>query len=176
MADAKITELAELDATPDDSDLVALVDDPGGSPVTKKITVANLSSPFMSFEASDNLKASANTERTEAGTGYVKIKEIKVKRLGTIRVDFDIKQNNGDPSYTAFGRIYVNGGAVGTIRSTDNTSYVTVVAEDFTVERDDLVQLYLRLQTGGGGIFAYAQNFRLYWDVVSIADYSVDID
>ena len=42
MADQKITELDELNATPDNTDLVAIVDDVAGTPVTKKITIANL--------------------------------------------------------------------------------------------------------------------------------------
>ena len=42
MADQKITELTELNATPDTTDLVAIVDDVAGTPVTKKITIANL--------------------------------------------------------------------------------------------------------------------------------------
>ena len=42
MADQKITEFTELDATPDVTDLVAIVDDVAGSPITKKITIANL--------------------------------------------------------------------------------------------------------------------------------------
>jgi hypothetical protein len=42
MADAKITELDALGATPDNADLVAMVDDVAGTPVTKKLTIANL--------------------------------------------------------------------------------------------------------------------------------------
>lgn len=41
MADARISELTEL-ATPDGVDLVAVVDDPSGTPVTKKTTVAGI--------------------------------------------------------------------------------------------------------------------------------------
>lgn len=41
MADAKITQLAEL-TTVDAGDLLPIVDDPSGSPVTKKITALNL--------------------------------------------------------------------------------------------------------------------------------------
>lgn len=40
LADAKITQLTEL-TTPADGDLLAIVDDPSGSPITKKITKAN---------------------------------------------------------------------------------------------------------------------------------------
>ena len=42
MADKKITQLNELNATPDNSDIIPIVDNPGGSAETKKITVANL--------------------------------------------------------------------------------------------------------------------------------------
>ncbi len=42
MADKKITELTALGAAPDTADILAIVDDPGGTPVTKKVTVANL--------------------------------------------------------------------------------------------------------------------------------------
>lgn len=41
MANVKITELSEA-TTPTTDDLVAIVDDPGGTPVTKKSTLANL--------------------------------------------------------------------------------------------------------------------------------------
>ena len=41
MADQRISELTEL-TTPADEDLLVIVDDPSGTPVTKKITKANL--------------------------------------------------------------------------------------------------------------------------------------
>lgn len=49
MADQKISELTEL-TTPADEDLLAIVDDPGGSPVTKKITFSNLKANVDSYE------------------------------------------------------------------------------------------------------------------------------
>jgi hypothetical protein len=42
MANAKITELNELATTPDNADVIAIVDDPAGIAETKKITIANL--------------------------------------------------------------------------------------------------------------------------------------
>jgi len=42
MADKKITELTALGATPAGTDIIPMVDDPGGTPVTKKVTVTNL--------------------------------------------------------------------------------------------------------------------------------------
>lgn len=45
MADAKITQLTAL-TTPDNSDLLVIVDDPSGTPITKKITVSDLGTMF----------------------------------------------------------------------------------------------------------------------------------
>ena len=42
MANSKITQLTALGAKPADSDILVVVDDPGGTPVTKKVTYANL--------------------------------------------------------------------------------------------------------------------------------------
>ena len=42
MADTKITGLTALGAKPADTDVLVVVDDPGGTPVTKKVTYANL--------------------------------------------------------------------------------------------------------------------------------------
>ena len=44
MVNKKITELNELAAQPASTDTIAIVDDPGGSPETKYITIANLHS------------------------------------------------------------------------------------------------------------------------------------
>ena len=41
MADLKITQLTE-NTSPQTSDILPMVDDPGGTPVTKKITIENL--------------------------------------------------------------------------------------------------------------------------------------
>jgi len=42
MADTKISALTELATTPTSGDLTVIIDDPGGTPVSKKITVDNL--------------------------------------------------------------------------------------------------------------------------------------
>ena len=42
MADAKITALTALTGAPDVADILPIVDDPAGTPITKKITVADL--------------------------------------------------------------------------------------------------------------------------------------
>lgn len=71
MVDKKITELTEL-TTPAAVDVVAIVDDPAGSPVTKKMTYANLESNLsitasqvsdFDTEVSNNSSVTANTAK-----------------------------------------------------------------------------------------------------------------
>jgi len=59
MADQKITQLTEL-TTPASGDTFAIVDDPAGSPVTKKITIDNLDLDLMDNSNSNFADLSAN--------------------------------------------------------------------------------------------------------------------
>lgn len=63
MADAKTTALSSL-ATPSDDDLLYIVDDPGGSPVGKKVTLAALRAALLNIQqasASGDATLSSNT-------------------------------------------------------------------------------------------------------------------
>jgi hypothetical protein len=75
-----------------------------------------------------------------ASGGYVKCAEIKIKLAGTYRVSFVIHSDEGSMS-TAWGRIYKNGAAVGTQRSTASASWVQFT-ENISFIADDLCQLY----------------------------------
>lgn len=66
MVDQKITALTELAAAPDDSDVLAIVDDPAGTPATKKITAVNLNkeqSIIVTSAASDTTPDPARASR-----------------------------------------------------------------------------------------------------------------
>ena len=74
MVDKKITALTEL-TTPVAADVIAIVDDPAGSPVTKKITYANVESNLsitasqvsdFDTEVSNNSSVTANTSASHA--------------------------------------------------------------------------------------------------------------
>ena len=52
MADSKITQLTELTA-PDAGDLLAIVDDPAGTPITKKIKASVLGIPVIAYKSAD---------------------------------------------------------------------------------------------------------------------------
>jgi hypothetical protein len=123
--------------------------------------------------ASDTLVASADTERAWTDDAYTKRKEIIVRLGGTIRVKFDMKRSAvGAPG--VLGKIYVNGVAVGTERSSGDTTYETF-SEDISISPFDLVQLYTN-RNGGAGITGYVRNFRIYYDLSSLDQTTVNTD
>jgi len=70
MADQKITELTEL-STPEANDLLVIVDDPSGTPVTKKITVGNV---IVDATTTVKGKASFNSDDFSVSSGAVSLK------------------------------------------------------------------------------------------------------
>lgn len=72
---------------------------------------------------------------------YKKIGEIQVKRGGTVRVSFNMSVDHS--AWRAYGRVYVNGVAVGSERSTSSVTS-SAFTENITVEAGDLVQLYAK--------------------------------
>ncbi len=108
-------------------------------------------SKLTNYSIGTLLVAKADAIKTVTSTSYIKVKEIYVPREGTITIKFDLI---GDSSYggTTYGRIYINGSASGTERSTSvHTSYTTYT-ENISVSSGDLVQLYMkRSQSSGDG-------------------------
>ena len=75
MADKKVTQLAALTA-PNKNDLLLVVDDPAGTPVSKKITIENLLGATTALEvaavnidATGQYRISGNTVLIEADNG-----------------------------------------------------------------------------------------------------------
>jgi hypothetical protein len=79
-------------------------------------------------------------------TGYTKIRESLSGGTGTIRVKFNIKSEIS--TNIAYGRIYINGSAVGTERTNNTTTYVSYT-EDINCVKGDLIQLYIKNGTLG---------------------------
>lgn len=91
------------------------------------------------------LEAQSIAQRTHYTTTYEKVKEISVGKGGVITVSFRLATAApGSLTYAAVGRIYVNGVAIGTERTTTSSSFVTYT-EDITINAGDLVQLYIKL-------------------------------
>ncbi len=107
--------------------------------------------------ASNNLKLSADTERTTNITSYVLIKRIAVYITGVYRISFDLKSSNT----VVNGRIYRNGVAYGTERATNSSSYITYT-EDLPFKEGDCIELYAK--SPGEAVDATLRNFRISFD------------
>ncbi len=81
------------------------------------------------------------TGATTSSVSYVKVKEVHVVNSGVVTVSFGLLTNGN--GIAASGRIYVNGVAVGTIRSTTSTSFTTYT-ENITIPAQAYVQLYIK--------------------------------
>lgn len=145
-------------------------------PVFNGSGLTNVTGLNILLTASNNLKYSADTERTQTTTNtYTIKKQITIRQRGTIRVKFDLK--GSDTTYQFYGRIYVNGIAVGTERLQQGagaTTYVTY-SEDITIAPYDLVQLYIKNESTGG-LTTYCRNFQIYYDVSNPVNGTVDTD
>ncbi len=116
---------------------------------------------YRGFSASNNLRHSNDTERSTASSSYTKVKEcLLLEDISACRIKFTIRELiNGQ---TAYGRIYKNGVAIGTERSTTSNTGEEF-SEDFTnLVAGDLIQIYIKKSVTGNT--AYAKNFRFYWD------------
>ena len=111
---------------------------------------------LQAYTAGDYLIQSNDTERSTTSGSYVKLKEIKVLRAGAYRIKFDIK---ADGASTAYGRIYKNGSAVGTERSTMLTGDDPYSEDISSIVSGDLIQIYCKQS---GGTNAYVNDFRIY--------------
>lgn len=109
--------------------------------------------------ASDTLEESADTERNRDTDAFILVKEIYIRLGGTIRVKFDIKGDTASFAPAVEARIYINGVAKGTLRTSGDDSYETT-SEDFNVSAYDKIQLYYK---GNGTNFCYIRNFRIYY-------------
>ncbi len=129
-----------------------------GATAPEWATGANIT---YSYKVSDQLQNSNDTERSNSGTSYTKIKEVKLNAdLAYCRIKFDLGGAGG--TFTRFGRIYKNGVAIGTEQTQESPTYVTY-SEDFdTFVTDDLIQIYVKADAGGDEI-AKVRNMRFYY-------------
>lgn len=134
---------------------------PSGSRVTwDGTTLTIIGSLVLGYTAGDYLLASSDAEVSTVSTSYVKVKEIFVgSNSGTFRILFDLAIEAS--AFDSIGRIYRNGVAVGTERTTsaDNPTFDSYTEDISGWVAGDLLQLYLK--SSGGGKTAYAKNFRM---------------
>ena len=114
--------------------------------------------------AGDKLISSSDGNVGSTDDAYTKIRETEIVKDGTLRIKFSLHTNNA--SYATYGRIYRNGVAVGTERSSVQTS-----AEEFSEDiagwtAGDLVQIYYHRTTAN---LSTVSNFRIYADKYEVA-------
>jgi hypothetical protein len=139
MANAKITALGAHTA-PADEDLLAIVDDPSGTPVTKKISVGDIK---KSFTRSLSLEVFGGTTDVTIGDGkaYITIPsdingynltraQATVVTAGTTNATTVMIHNKTDAQDMLSGAISIaSAGTVGTV-GTINTTYDDVATND----------------------------------------------
>ena len=128
------------------------------SPLTSSLLVRNRDNPIAITEGSagaPKIQPAAYADPTATGTlvaiaafhntttsetSYTKVTEIYAARSGTVNVKFTLTASGG----TAYGRIYIDGVAVGTARSTGGSATYN---EDVTVVAGEYVQLYSKVSS-----------------------------
>jgi len=131
-----------------------------------KITDSVVSTKKIGYHTGVTLLISADTERINDFASYTVVKDINIGKAGNVSVSFDM--HRGIPG-TVYGKIYVNGVAVGTEMSNATAVYATYT-EDIVVAIDDNVQLYTYNNPSGGFATHYVRNFRIYVDAVHGTD------
>ncbi len=103
------------------------------------------------IKVSDDLLNVNATERTSNSATYEKKKETRTYLTGTHRIKFSLKSTSS--LELAYGKVYVNGVAVGTERSTASVTYIEY-SEDFAdLKASDLIQVYCKHENlGYGGV------------------------
>lgn len=101
-------------------------------------------------------------------TSYVKVGEVVCVANGTVNTYMGLRDGSGVAGYV-YGRVYVNGVAVGAERSTSSDSYV-YFSEDITVNYGDLIQLYVH-GTAGYAVLANL-NVRTLYGTQGYTDHS----
>ena len=111
--------------------------------------------------ASDNLKTSMDTERTNNYVSFTTLKRMVIPKRyaknSTFRVKFDLK--SGHDAVTAHGQIWKNGGALGTDQSVLGQVYAEK-SEDLVFDGGDLFELKTKVSSDN----VYVRNLRVYCD------------
>jgi hypothetical protein len=113
---------------------------------------------FTDFIAGDDLVIANDTERSTGSGSYQLLKQISIRRGGTLRIKYDFR--SASPSVTVHTVVRRNGNSVAGGRSTTSTTYNTVTQDISDWSTDDLVEVWG--YTSSGGFPVYVRNFRLY--------------
>ena len=104
---------------------------------------------MVNYTAGDRLLIKSVQETTTTSTTYTALKQIRLDRGGTLRISFKLRRvAGGSGSPSVYGRVYRNGSAVGTERSTTSTSGDTYTQDISGWSAGDRIQVYGRTSDG----------------------------
>jgi hypothetical protein len=149
----------------------AVLTPPDGSVTTAKLADYAVTLKKQGVIAGDDLVISNATERNSTSATYSKMKEVTVGHYGTLRIKFDMKCGGG---WTAYGKVYRNGVAVGTERSSASTSYLTYSEDISGWSPGDLCQVYGHVNGGSEGVSI--RNLNIYSDGKAPVSYAANGD
>lgn len=138
--------------------LTALVNKVANVETTLKLTVG------------ENLIARADTSKSILNTN-TKVKEVKMNYTGIVRVRFDLRVPFVASGRVATGQVYINGVPKGIVRTT-TSDFATTYTEDFNVNINDLVQLYI--YSSVSGYPAEGKNFRIFTTQLALTELLLD--
>jgi hypothetical protein len=116
----------------------------------------------LEYQAGNNIVVYNDSDSVSTpATSYTEKKACIIGRGGTVRISFTLSSFSS--SITVYGRIYKNGVAVGTERSTTSTTPV-VFTEDIAVSQNDRISLYLRTSRNGNPAFSREFVIRVNYD------------
>jgi hypothetical protein len=145
-----------------------------------KFSIGNPASNYITFDgsvliiagavkpnivANDDLLLSADTERSTINTEYTQVKQITVQFGGTLRIKFDLRSSADGAGAIVKARIYRNGVAVGTERSSNSSTYATRSEDISGWTAGDICQLYYKRVDEG--TTCYIRNFRVYGTILT---------
>jgi len=171
MADSDIEGLVELTA-PADADVLAIVDDPAGSPATKKITVVNLmksktNTIYFTAGFSDTFTAGADDRflpvsgGTNTGSGGETNVDVKCYEALTLTdIGFNVRVNTRASNSTgSFRDDTVSIGSTTLTAST--TGYFETSGLSDVIADDSLINFLIAIAAASGNFSCYGMIVRL---------------
>jgi hypothetical protein len=129
-------------------------------PAVPKVAVAS---------ASDTLRISNDTEVQINQSTYTLAKETYLGHVrGTLRIRFDLRSTSSGPA--AYGRVYINGIAVGPEHVTYSTTPTTFTDDIAGIRVHDRIQVYAYISAPQYASAAVS-NFRIYFDMTGADEY-----
>ena len=140
------------------------IDDDLGNQFTKTQKDSLIGASYGIYAAGDIRVVQESSMNISTSTSYEKVKEVRIDMPGELRIKFDIMpENYGTPNETAYGRIYKNGAAIGTVQSSnDETQWVTKSEDIGGWVAGDYLQLYVK--TSNASSDTYVRDLEILCD------------